>query len=288
MSSNTSFDNQFPVLGAVLRTMAPLVRWLVRSGVGYTEFASAIKPIFLVEARSEAVRTGGKTTDSALSLLSGLHRKDVRHAALDTVTSSSNHLVTRPSLPSQVVARWVASDLPDTLSLFGEPSFETLVKSISCDLHPRAVQHELARLGVVCVTDDSIALVRRAFTPDPSKNESHQLLADNVADHLSAGVHNLTEGVQRKYLEQSVFADGLCANSVKSLEQLANQLWKDVMTCVVKAAVPLCEHDEPLGGTQRLRLGMFCYAEPMADLSFKTSSLPATQQTNTQKQEPKK
>ena len=75
-----------PVLGVALRVMAPLVRWLLRSGVGYTEFSAALKPVFLAEAQLESERTGGKQTDSALSLLSGLHRKDIRKAAQDAAT----------------------------------------------------------------------------------------------------------------------------------------------------------------------------------------------------------
>ena len=53
------------VLGAVLRVMAPLARWLIRSGIGYTEFAAALKPIFLEEAQRESQRSNGKTRDSA-------------------------------------------------------------------------------------------------------------------------------------------------------------------------------------------------------------------------------
>ena len=276
MNSTESTDLQSPVLGAVLRAVAPMVCWLVRSGVGYTEFATALKPVFLAEARREAVRTGGKTTDSALSLLSGLHRKDVRQAAVTDCAPAN--WVPRASLPSQVVARWVASGWSDVLCFCGEQSFETLVKSISTDLHPRTVQHELVRLGVVRASDGVVELVRRAFTLDASKNESQQLLADSVADHLAAGVHNLTDTGPRKYLEQNVFADGLHASSAKSLEQLANQLWSDVMTRMVNAAIPLCENDEPMGGDQRLRLGMFCYAQPTQSIE------PA--QSQSQPQEP--
>jgi hypothetical protein len=170
-----------------------------------------------------------------------------------------------------VVAQWLALGWPEKLSINGIDSFETLVKSVSTDLHPRSVQQELVRLGVVRVEDGVIELVRRTFTPDPSRHESHQLLADSVADHLAAGVHNLTDDVPRKYLEQSVFADGLSAASARELAQLANQLWKDVMACVVKAAVPLCEKDESQGGDQRLRLGMFCYSEPMEPPSQESS-----------------
>jgi hypothetical protein len=271
MSTVAPSSIQSPVLSLVLRVMAPLVCWLVRSGVGYTEFAVALKPVFLSEAQREARRTGGKTTDSALSLLSGLHRKDVRKATADAENYRINSTAGRVSLPSQVVAQWVALGWPEKLNMVGDNSFESLVKSVSTDLHPRALQHELVRLGVVRVDGGGIELVRKAFAPDPASHESHQMLADSVADHLAAGVHNLTDDAPRKYLEQSVFADGLSAASVRELEQLANQLWKDAMTCMVKAAVPLCEIDEPQGGDQRLRLGMFCYSEPMQSPSQESS-----------------
>ena len=251
-----------PVLGVALRVMAPLVRWLLRSGVGYTEFSAALKPVFLAEAQLESERTGGKQTDSALSLLSGLHRKDIRKAAQDAATPARAVAAAniKASLPSQVVARWLAGGLPGSLALSGDNSFESLVRSVSSDVHPRSVQQELVRLGVARLDGEQLELVRTAFMPNAAGQEARDLLADSVADHLSAGVHNLTDSGTRKYLEQAVFADGLSAESVSTLEQLANRLWNDVMTRMVQAAIPLCEHDEPLGGAHRLRLGMFCFA----------------------------
>lgn len=67
-----------PVLTQVLAMLQPLVVWLLRSGVGYTDLTAALKPVFLEAARAELARTGAKQTDSAISLLSGVHRKDVR------------------------------------------------------------------------------------------------------------------------------------------------------------------------------------------------------------------
>jgi hypothetical protein len=63
-----------------------------------------------------------------------------------------------------------------------------------------------------------------------------------------------------RYLDQSVFADGLTEASVRELEQLANQLWRNALKTMVDAAQPLCDKDEPLGGTHRIRLGMYCFA----------------------------
>ena len=271
MHDTNASDTLHPVLGAVLRVMAPLVRWLLRSGVGYAEFTAAIKPVFLAEARAEVRRIRRKETDSALSLLSGLHRKDVRKAALE-VDAQGTCAPVKASLASQVVARWVANALPQTLPLAGDQSFESLVHQVSRDVHPRSVQYELVRLGVAHLVDGQLVLLRQAFVPDPQAMESRQLLADSVADHLAAGVHNLTGDSRdggRKYLEQALFADGLSQESVRTLEQLANELWHEAMRRMMQAAVPLCEHDEPLGGDQRLRLGMFCFAEPMAAIGEK-------------------
>ena len=244
--------------------MQPLVRWLVRSGVGHTEFAAALKPVFLDEALRESQRIGGKQTDSALSLLSGLHRKDVKALSAPEASPRVHATVERASLPTQVVARWLATGLPEQLPLTGAAgSFEALVRSVSTDVHPRAVQQELLRLGVAELVGQELRLRQHGFTPDASALEARELLACSAADHLAAGVHNLTGNDARKYLEQTVFADGLSRESARRLELLSNQLWHDAMTAMVSAAVPLCERDEPLGGDQRIRLGMFCYAENM-------------------------
>jgi hypothetical protein len=267
MPSAAPSPTRSPVLGAVLRVMSPLVRWLLRSGVGYTEFSAALKPVFLEEAQKEVLRTGGKPTDSALSLLSGLHRKDIKKiaeqgAALHPLLATAPGM--KASLASQVVTRWLASGLPDSLPLMGEASFETMARSVSVDVHPRTVLAELQRLGIVSVDDATVSLLRHAFVADPSTREAQALVAHGVADHAAAGVHNLTSGQERQYLEQAVFADGLTQASARQLEILSTQLWNDVMTHMVQAAVPLCEADEALGGDYRLRVGMYCFAAPMA------------------------
>lgn len=249
----------------------PLVAWLVRSGVGYAEFAAALKPVFLAQAMAEAQRLGQKPTDSALSLLSGLHRKDVRQLrasaeGADAAASRRGAAWGRPSAASQVATRWLGLDWPDELPFAGpEPSFETLVRRVSTDFHHRAVLQELVRLGVVREEGERVCLLRDAFVPDRRLRDARQLLAGSVADHLAAGVHNLTSDGPRRFLEQSVFADGLSAASVAQLHQLANRLWAQTLDAVVAAAVPLCEQDAHLTeGTQRFRLGLFSYSAPDA------------------------
>jgi len=261
----TSLPPQLPtasVLPLALAIMRPLVTWLLRTGIGYGEFCVALKALFLECAREEQHRRQGKLTDSALSLLSGLHRKDVRDLQAQTpAATATTPLSTKATPANQVLTRWLADGLPTALPTQGpSPSFDTLARSVSKDIHPRAVLQELQRLGLVSEANHQVTLKADAFMPDAQHQEAQHLFASSVADHLCAGVHNLTAADGKKFMEQSVFADGLSEASAQALAQLANRLWRQVLSAMVKAAVPLCERDEPLGGRYRLRLGMFCWS----------------------------
>ncbi len=257
------------VLQQALVVMQPLVLWLLRSGVRHPEFSVAIKQTFLEQAAGELERLNAKQTDSAISMLSGLHRKDVKAmvTAMAQAPKKSSRITRdslgRPTVPSQVMTRWLASGWPDELPMSGSAkSFEILSRQVSSDVHPRAVLNELVRLGMAEQEGDTVRLCRNAFVPDQQMAEAGNLLAGSTADHLAAGVHNLSGPGNRKFLEQSMFADGLSTDSVKQLEHLAGALWMQVLNAMVRAALPLSEKDEPAGGDQRIRVGMFCYAEP--------------------------
>jgi hypothetical protein len=253
------------------------VRWALRSGIDYREFMQEAKPVFLEAAVLELERAQTKVTDSSLSLLSGLHRKDVKawREAQTLVTNAAGDAVPhvpgqrRPSLPAQLVARWLGSEHDMTLPLAGEgPSFTAMAQTLSTDVHPRTLLSELERQGVVQVDAQrqNVTLSQRAYMPDgqsPEDQTAQDLLADSVCDHLTAGMHNLGAAPGERHLEQSVFADGLSRESVDALERLSTKLWMDAMARVVRMATPLCERDEPLGGNQRFRMGMFTYRDTM-------------------------
>ena len=283
MSSDTEQHTHLPEALAIAQ---PLVTWLLRSGVGYSEFVAALKPLFLAQAQRELEASGQKSTDSALSLLSGLHRKDVR-ALRESASADLQATVARrgswgkPSVVNQLATRWMADPgWPDTLPFSGtERSFETLAQSISRDVHPRALLQELQRLGLVVEQETCVTLVREAFVPDPHHEEARKLMAGAVSDHLQAGVHNLTTDSQGKFLEQSVFADGLSPASVQQLNLLANTLWKQVMQQVVEAATPLCEQDANHPEPHRFRLGLFSYTAPEAPQSPQSAANSAHEES---------
>lgn len=266
--------------------MQPIVRWLLRHGVNYVALADQLKPVFLEVAREELRRSGGKATHSAISVLSGVHRKDVR-----SLLEASDARERRKGVPlaSQVFTRWVtdpqfraADGSPAILPRTGpSPSFDTLARAVSTDVHPRSVLDELVRLGLVTASDDLVSLSAQAFVPAGQLADLTALFVANAADHMAAAVHNLTEPGP-KLLEQSVFADGLSADSADVLAQAAREAWTQVFDPFVATARARLDADNaaalPASEQRRMRFGVYFYSEaapaasPTADAGASAAS----------------
>eukprot|EP01034_Spumella_vulgaris_P005044 gene5044-6438_t len=191
--------------------------------------------------RDELRRTGQKQTDSAVSLLSGVHRRDVRTLGRDAPTDAPPD--EEPlSLASQVVARWLGDvdyldeeGSPRDLPRYGDaPSFDSLVSEVSRDIRPRAVLAELERLGMAEHADRRVRLLAPGFVPRQGFAEMVALLRDNAHDHLAAATLNL-DG-QHNYLEQAVFVDELTAESASHLHAVAAKAWRQAFRTVMREA----------------------------------------------------
>jgi len=123
-------------LREALHLMQPLAHLLVANGVTYPQFVRALKTTFLQAALAELRSADAPVTDSALSLLSGVHRKDVRVMRTSHGPPPSRNRA--HSLAADVAARWRrapeyldAQGAPRTLPLRAraphETSFESLV-----------------------------------------------------------------------------------------------------------------------------------------------------------------
>lgn len=247
--------------------MLPVALWLLRSGVTYPAFAQLLKGVFVEAAGSELARDQGAPTQSALSLLSGVHRKDVRALADG---APRERPTARPPLSSQVFTRWItdpkyrdAHCKPRALPRAGgRRGFESLCADLSNDVHPRAVLDELIRLGQVALEGDNVVVIAESFVPSAHVDELSALFSANAADHIAAAVSNLTSGAP-KFLEQSVYADGLTPESIEQLHQAARKAWAQAFESVVTTARARVDLDNDQAGNLRMRFGAYYYSEPV-------------------------
>ena len=257
------------VLDRVLRVLRPLVRLLVRNGVTFTVLSAALKRVFLDAARRELQDRNMPQTDSAISLLSGVHRRDVRE--LTRGAPAAAPVAPGPlGLAAQVVARWMhdpayQADEGGTrvLPKAGEgDSFDALVAGVSRDVRPRAVLDELLRLGVVQETEAGVVLEASGFAPRAGFAEVSWLTAANLHDHAAAAVANL-QG-EANFLEQAVFVDQISAESAQQMQHTAKVAWKQAFHQVMQQAQTHFDGDAGLPAAQRghrARFGVYFYSE---------------------------
>ena len=274
------------VLNTVLGVIKPLIGLLVRHGVAYPAFAAALKKVFLQVAQEELRAQGSALTDSAISVLSGVHRRDVRELLRpDPALAQTAPLdgATQPmSLAMQVVARWLTA--PEYLDADGNAQplaratlpggFDALVASISCDVRPRAVLGELLRLGIAQETEAGVQLLAAGFAPQQGFAEMAQLMQSNVYDHIAAASDNI-DG-RGNFLEQAIFVDQITEASAQRLHTVSSKAWRQALKTVMQEASARFAYDQLHASAEqrshRARFGGYFYSATHESNHDKNSS----------------
>jgi hypothetical protein len=261
------------VEAGVLRVMRPLARLLVRHGVTYPAFAAALKRVFLDAATDELQARGMAQTDSAVSLLSGVHRRDVRNftRAPQRAARAQRTSGAPLSLVGEVVARWLTDatyqDRRRRPRVLQRAEFDAMVAGVSSDVRGRAMLDELLRLGAVTEGADGIALSAGGFAPRQGFAEMSELFAANLADHAAAASANLQGDAN--FLEQAMYVDRITAESVQRLQRAAKQAWTRALPPVLAEAQACSDADagtaSAAGTGHRVRFGVYFYSTEGAE-----------------------
>jgi hypothetical protein len=260
------------LVAALRRVLYPLVRLMLARGITYTYLADLLKGVFVEVAEREFSIAGKAQTDSRISLLTGVHRKDVRRLrGLDE--SSREEVPPSVSLGAQLVAAWTGLPayqdpsggprrLPRLARSGGDLSFEGLVASVSKDIRSRAVLDEWLRLGVVNLNEnDEVVLDTAAFVPQRGFEEKAFYFAHNLHDHVAAAAHNLL-GEGQPWLERSVHYDSLSADSIAKLREVATTTGMDMLLDLNRRAMVLEEQDSQAGHPRRrFTCGIYFFSE---------------------------
>ena len=261
-------------LAAAMQVLTPLLPLLLREGVTYQRLSIELKKALLEVAPTVLLDSSIRISDSSVSTLTGIHRKDVREwrsaGRPRPQAKTFGAVMTLFTRWSTDPAYCDAKGRPLVLERKGGPgSFESLAASVSNDVHPRTVLQELLRLGVAELVagasesdDDRVRLCVDAFVPKDGTPEMLQLLSDNVGDHLAAAVQNVL-GATPPMLEQSIYANNLRPQSVEQMSVLARKVWQGAFHEIVRKATALSDKDAGEDGAEhRIRVGMYFYHAP--------------------------
>jgi Family of unknown function (DUF6502) len=261
------------LLASIARILRPLVRLLIARGITLPAAVEMLKDAYVKVAVTDFRLGDAPPPDTRVSLLTGVHRKDIRRLR-DADREPAD--MTALNVLSEVVTRWATDRryrtregkprvLPRSTTARHPISFASLAYSISSDLKPRPILDELVRLDMVSIDgEENVTLNVAAFVPPKDADERNFFLGENVGDHLAAGVHNLSGG-DPPFLDQAVYSDDLSPESVNALLHLSREQWSEVLQVVVRRTAELEGKDRAAGrATHRINVGMYFYAEPRA------------------------
>ncbi len=248
----------------------PMVRLFLAKGITYTLLLEEIKRTFVEVAEDEFKLNGKPQTDSRITLLTGVHRRDVHRIRAEQLPEVSN----KANFSAQIIAQWIGNrrylthtgapkPLPRTRRQGNEESFESLVATISKDIRSRPVLDEWLRIGVVSLTDDGmVQLNTEAFVPQHNLEEQLFFLGMNVHDHLAAAVNNTLS--EQKLFERCVYYDQLTLPQIEALHDWIKQHGMTFLKNVNQQAMQEdhSAQQDHKANTYRMNTGLYFYFEP--------------------------
>jgi len=186
------------ILDAFLVVMRPIVRILLRFGIGYREFLEVIKTAYVDIGSSDFGIRGRLTNISRVAVMTGLTRKEVRRLR-DRIASGEDVVTVKTTPLSDVLHHWYAqeeftnsSGYPVTLPFAGEnKSFSSLVRKFGGDIPPGAMRTEMKRVGAIVENEDnSLTVAERTYRPSKELDTLVTSLIHAVYPLLANVAHN--------------------------------------------------------------------------------------------------
>ena len=267
----------------LLSLFRPLGRVTIAHGIT----VSAVTELFkraLVDVAEEESREGEPLTDSRVSLMTGLHRKDVRRLRRQEQSPAKRSFEGGCAL---AIAYWTADKRfldskghPRKLVTAPRPrrvAFSDLVQAAGLDLPVATVLDELERTGVVGLDRDrsDITLLKRAYLPEGSSPAKLNAFEKNLEAHLTAASANLV-GDDGPFFERAAHFNNLSAASVTKLNDEAADLMQAALEKLNRSALAYQKHDSGKpSNTHRMSFGAYVLSRPPAAEPASTQSTSA-------------
>lgn len=269
-----SSEGRTEMFGRVIQgLMRPLVRALIAQGITAPALYRLIKRLYVEVAENDFRIDDERQTDSRISVLTGVHRRDVK-AFREGGAATDPGVGEKVTTIASVLGKWIAgaettdstnAPLPLPRASDTGPSFEALVRSVSRDIRPRTVLDELLNQELVVIADDGlIRLDTDAFFGPADPDQKVHFFAENVGDHIAAAVDNLL-AEEPRFMERAVFYNRLSPGSVDEIEAAARGFGTDALNALnTLANTRQAEDVVAADGTERFRFGVFFYREDEA------------------------
>jgi len=225
------------LMQCIAHSMRPIARMMLRSGIGYPQFAELAKLAFLREAQAEKDSRGRATNLSRVAIKTGLSRKEVARlsklqsdadkptSAMRMVDFQSLHaervLQLWHSDPRFVDRRGAPKELPFT---DGDVTFGVLIKAAGGDLPAGAVRAELLAAGAVVESEEgALHPIKRHFVPADVGEELLVGFTHMIIPVLEGVARNTDERCSTPFIQRLVYSDRLSPDAAPLFRRVARE-----------------------------------------------------------------
>jgi len=197
----------------VLLLLKPLVRILLRAGIGFANFAEWAKFAYVEVAEEDFTLDNRNQSTSRIAILTGLHRKEVARIRNGLKQEIPAFTAQPANRGERVVHAWLKepgytdeTGAAKVIPLTGQGlSFEKIAQKASGDIHTTTVLDELLRINAVKIVDGNhLQLNTQAYIPEAHSNEQLDIFGQSVNDLISTLDHNINPESPKLRLQRTV------------------------------------------------------------------------------------
>lgn len=204
--------------------LTPVVKFCLRHSVRVQDLWEILKETFIEISKKEIASKGQKITVSRLSVMTGLHRREV----MKLIDKEEEYDIGQTTdLISKVIGQWQNDSefcsngkRPAVLS-YGEvqSEFSRLVGKVSNDLNPATVLFELERVNAVEKTTQGVKLLKSSYSPKSDPKKGFRILSSDINDLLFCVEENIFEDSQTSNLHARTEYDNIDEEDADELKE---------------------------------------------------------------------
>ena len=209
--------------------LRPVVRFLLRQGVLWSEFAELAKETYVEVARAEYGIDGRPTNNSRVAMLTGLSRREVarvRDVLLEVVPQDDEREGNRMA---RILAGWYTDS--EFITTDGAPqdltpvAFDVLLSCYAGDLPHTAVRKEMLKHGLIEeLSDGRLRVQKRDFVYSNLDPEIVRQMGTALHDHAATIEHNLNQQRRGKpRFERLAENAAIPARRIEAFEQYVSE-----------------------------------------------------------------
>jgi len=244
----------------------PVAKFCLRQSLKLQDLQQALKEVLVEAAASSLEEEGIEPSASRITLLTGVHRKDV-----SAIQAGGKKSPSHTDLMTKVLGQWQEDrnfsikGKPRPLTCVGKESeFAELVRAINKEINPYTVMFELERAGLVEKRGSLVLANAREFVPVGNSRQLFKMYELDGADLLSAIEENALGSDRTKHLHLRTAFDNI---PISTLPSLREWIFSEGEKFHQRARAKLARYDRdtsknklPNEGTARIAVTMFDYS----------------------------